>query len=176
MQPRAQSKLPAPPSPSLLMDPKQAVLKQAINAANPDNSSTGLRIRYKPQQQCILCANIHPLHCYGGLSGCVSGKMISYRGCWVQNMFGELNKECKCILCSWAHFYFPVKCWVLLRVRRVLPPFFAVLSVPASSYCITNIIYLWYEVQSHYLFNLQVNYDAIRVLLHLSFTIMPCIM
>lgn len=60
-----QSKLPAPTSPSLLMDPKQAALIR-INAVNRDNASTGLSIHYLYSSSHlsihIVCVNTHPLH------------------------------------------------------------------------------------------------------------------
>lgn len=71
MQPRAQSKLPAPPSPSLLMAPKQAALKQAINAANPHNSSTGLQNIMHTYRVCV-CVYIYYLMPYSGLSEIIS--------------------------------------------------------------------------------------------------------
>lgn len=53
MQSRAQSKqLPAPPSPPV--DPTQAALIPAINAARRENSAAGLRIQWERQQLSLV--------------------------------------------------------------------------------------------------------------------------
>lgn len=118
----------------------------------------------------MLCVNIHPLHCYSELRGCIRGKMISYCGC---GLCGELNTQVEVHFVQRIPFSFHSKMWGLLSIRRVELYVcfaewfvFSFQSVPASIFCNTEIIYPWCEVQSNHSFNLQVNYDAIIVLLH----------